>query len=792
MGLSGVGKSQLAIDYAYEVRDDSSSTWVLWLHASSAARLQQSIRKTLDDLKVPGRTEHAANVYQLLRSWLQNSRHGKWLLILDNVDDAQYLLEHPPEFQQGTDAAPNATHQDRIPDYLPTSTYGSILLTSRTTEAASKIVERKSIIVVEPMGAEHAVELLEKKLDCEHTSEEALELATTLDFMPLAINQAAAYISRMKPRISVSQYLRMLKESDKSKLSLLNINNGDLRRDGEAKNSIIPTWQISFDHIRTVRPSASDLLSLMSFFDRQSIPESVLRRNPVPLVTDQEQPLKKRSRLLRTLRKFQHKRTTSSQIPQGIPETALQDFELDIEMLRSYSLITAAGTNTFTMHNLVQFVTRKWLQARSEEELWIKRFIHILYEAFPKIAKLKDWPVCATLYPHVKVAQSLKPGKQDRLETWACILFECGRNAWERGLQNDARTMATLSFNELVRLKGKESKLAFRSMIFLAEITSKDGSSDTAGHLQAQLVAISEKMHGEDTAIIARCKGILAVSHRTQGRLNEAEVLLLEVVETMGRLLGDEHHETLISMSRLAETYRCQKLYGRAADLGERVLRARDRSRGPSYINTLDAMDFLAMTYMELGLLDKAIALLTKAVKKRSELLGTEHPSTLSSMANLAQAFRLQKSFDKAVPLSAQALEVRRNVLGSEHPDTLRSMHDLALMYYEQGLYNKAIELGSEAFETKKRVFGTERYSTLDTMANLASSLRAAGRRKSATELMELCAARSQDALGPTDSKTVDRQRWASKWRKKLMNSQKEESRHGTDGRAKNVSNEEH
>jgi len=61
------------------------------------------------------------------------------------------------------------------------------------------------------------------------------------------------------------------------KTSLLNCDDGQLRRDGEAKNSIIITWQISFEYIHEIRPTAANLLSLMSFFDRQGIPEALLR-----------------------------------------------------------------------------------------------------------------------------------------------------------------------------------------------------------------------------------------------------------------------------------------------------------------------------------------------------------------------------------------------------------------------------------------------------------------------------------------------------------------------------------
>lgn len=84
-------KSQLAIEYAHRVREASPSTWVLWIHASSAARFELSVRDTLEQLKVPGRAELGANVFQLFRSWLRDERRGKWLIILHNVDDARFL-----------------------------------------------------------------------------------------------------------------------------------------------------------------------------------------------------------------------------------------------------------------------------------------------------------------------------------------------------------------------------------------------------------------------------------------------------------------------------------------------------------------------------------------------------------------------------------------------------------------------------------------------------------------------------------------------------------------------------
>jgi hypothetical protein len=130
-----------------------------------------------------------------------------------------------------------------------------------------ELVEQRDIITVEPMDEMHALALFKKKLGAQEDLNDIAELAAALEFMPLAIAQAAAYISQRAPRCSVRQYLGEFKKSDRKRTSLLNHDEGRLRRDWEAKNSIIITWQISFDHIHQTRPSAADLLSLMSFFD---------------------------------------------------------------------------------------------------------------------------------------------------------------------------------------------------------------------------------------------------------------------------------------------------------------------------------------------------------------------------------------------------------------------------------------------------------------------------------------------------------------------------------------------
>ncbi|RYO89186.1 hypothetical protein DL766_006149 [Monosporascus sp. MC13-8B] len=221
-----------------------SSAW------AALARFEQSFHDIADCVKISGRRDPKANIFKLVHDWLRNSQDQR----TDSESASKPLRES-----------------------LPYCDRGSILITTRNEDAALKLVEQCDIIAVEPVDKAHALALFEKKLGVQGESSDVADLAAELEFMPLAIVQAAAYISHRAPRFSPKQYLEEFKKSDRKRTRLLKRDEGQLRRDWEAKNSIIITWQISFDHIHKTRPSAADLLSLMSFFDRQGIPEALLR-----------------------------------------------------------------------------------------------------------------------------------------------------------------------------------------------------------------------------------------------------------------------------------------------------------------------------------------------------------------------------------------------------------------------------------------------------------------------------------------------------------------------------------
>lgn len=138
------------------------------------------------------------------------------------------------------------------------------------------LIEDANIIAIEPMHEKDALRLFQKKLKSSNDETSTVELAAALEYMPLAIVKAAAYVVQRRPRYSVRLFLEEFRNSDRREANPLSHRSGHLRRDPDANNSILTTWQISFDYIGENPPSAAHLLSLMSFRDRQGIPEILL------------------------------------------------------------------------------------------------------------------------------------------------------------------------------------------------------------------------------------------------------------------------------------------------------------------------------------------------------------------------------------------------------------------------------------------------------------------------------------------------------------------------------------
>lgn len=139
------------------------------------------------------------------------------------------------------------------------------------------------------MASNDAIQLLENRLAVSSGRSDLALLAEALNFTPLALTQAAAYINHRSPQWSVARYLDRLNLGDASQARLLTCVEGDTYLDSEAERSILPAWKISFDHISQLSPSAAELLLLMSFFDRQAIQGFLLQVKRTGAVTTLQQ-----------------------------------------------------------------------------------------------------------------------------------------------------------------------------------------------------------------------------------------------------------------------------------------------------------------------------------------------------------------------------------------------------------------------------------------------------------------------------------------------------------------------
>ncbi|KAI9771284.1 MAG: hypothetical protein M1840_002254 [Geoglossum simile] len=699
VGLGGVGKSQIAIEYAYQVRDESPTTWVFWVHAGTRARFEEGYRRIAETTRMEGWDNPKADVLRLVRSWLCDESNGRWVMIVDNVDDLGVFFP-PLDRTQAIGSDKSGQAAESLSEFLPQSPNGSILITSRSREVAYRLTGSYTYIgEIKPMDEGDALALLRKKLSFDADEHNAIELLQALDYMPLAITQAAAYIEQRSPRMTISRYLDEIRRSDHDRARLLKKDVGDSRRDGRVSNSIITTWQISFEHIQKELPTAARLLSLMSLFDRQGIPESLLHN------------------------RYQR------------DEDRDADFEEDIHMLICYSLVEMnEDGNEFKMHRLVQFSTKKWLELYDELDGWKGTYVTLMDDSYP-VGLHENWTVCQALFPHAQAAVAYRPTDVKPLEAWASVLFKAAWYTSEMGNYLAAQEMGLSALEARETTLGAEHLETLNSINSLGVVLGWQGKYIEAEAMHRRALEAKERVLGKEHPNTLASMANLALTYSNQGRWKEAEDLEVQVMETSARVLGEMHPSTLTSMGNLASTYRNQGRWKEAEELEVQVMEMRKRVLGEEHPDTLTSMANLALTYSNQGRWKEAEDLEVQAMETRKRVLGEKHPDTLASMANLASTYRNQGRWKEAEDLEMQVMETSARVLGEKHPSTLTSVANLASTYRNQGRWKEAEELEVQVMETSARVLGQKHPDTLASMANLASTFWNQGRWKEAEEL---------------------------------------------------------
>ncbi|KAL2801754.1 TPR-like protein [Aspergillus granulosus] len=739
-GLGGVGKTQIALELAYRIRERDSRCSIFWIPCTSYASVEQAYMSIaqlvgMQDLK-PGEATDRVKAY------LSQDSAGKWLLIFDNADDIDM-------WAGGSSATTGVTK------FVPQGEQGCILFTTCNRKVAVKLASPFVIDISEP-DAETGMEILEKAVirkDLLANRDATITLLQQLMFLPLAITQAAAYINTND--LKVTDYIALLQEQEPDVLELLSEDFGDDGQYQEIQNPVATTWLISFQQIQQLNPLAADYLSFMACVNPREIPQSLLP------------PANSKKKRLEAI---------------GL----LKGFAFVSEQIKDHAL---------SLHRLVHLSARNWLRQHRQFNHQIIKTADQLDQIFPDNdhSNQKVWrdylPHALSLVHerefeevlgnYIKLVRNIgRCLRTDGRYKEAAAIFEKLLSAQSLG-RNDPDISALISLGDLAltysnqgrwkeaeelevqvleirkRVLGPEHPDTLTSMSNLACTYSDQGRWKVAEELKVQVLEIRKRVLGPKHLDTLTSMSNLACTYSNQGRWKEAEELEVQVLEIRKRVLGPEHPETLLSMSNLASAYLNQGQWKEAEVLKVQVLEIRKRVLGPKHLDTLISMSNLAFAYLNQGRLKEAEELEVQVLETRNQVLGPKHPDTLACIANLARLFADQGLWKEAEELGVQVLEIRKQVLGPEHPDTLTSMGNLARSFADQGQWKVAEELKVQVLETRKRVQGPEHPDTLLSMSNLACTYSDQGRWKEAEELEVQVLETSKRVLGPEHPDTL-------------------------------------
>ena len=659
-------KSQIAIEYCYRYRQKYPDRPILWVFANTAERFEQAYRDIARRLNLPRWDDPATDVLRIVSDWLTDGDHNGWLMILDNADDESVFLNPPSNINP---------HRVPLLSYLMPTSKGSMIITSRNRMAAFRLTDTaETIINISPMDKDNAALLLKKKLPNDQSSASDInDLLVTLEHLPLAITQAAAYIALRQTRFTISKYLAHLRHNE----TILLKDMGDLRRDLEVPNSILKTWQISFNQIKSSYPKAADLLSLMSVLSRQGIPQLLLSK-------DKE----------------------ASEVEDALD--TLHDFLL---------IAPERDGGMFGMHRLVQLATKTWLASHNEIGKWENEALRLLSPFLSWKAGYRD------ILPHVEVVSEYIYHTKAQLLQQATISHHIATYSELQGKYNAALTKIQQVIDIQQRFFKMKDTTLIESLLLKALVLRRLGRYDKAEAISQELLESLEAPENpldSNQNIKLKVLNSLASALEEQGRYKEAEGHCQLVLELAKKNLGEENVWTLTYMNNLAIILQRQGKYKSAEDMHQQELNLSKRIYGEKDVATLKSMSSLAVAMKAQGKLDEAEEIQCTLLDLRRGVLEDDHPFTLNMQFNLAITLNAQGRYSDCMELHQQVLKSRKRVLGDQHPDTIHSRKGVAAALRDTGQHEAAEKMLRTVLQQEEEVLGEAHPSTLNTVYLLA------------------------------------------------------------------------
>jgi tetratricopeptide (TPR) repeat protein len=677
-GLGGIGKTQIAVEYAYRHRQDYQA--IFWVRADTHEALVSGFVALAELLGLPEKDERDQTItVKAVERWLRT--HREWLLILDNADDLSI-----------------------VSPFLRSLLDGHVLLTTR----AHAIGPLAQHIEVEAMSLGVGVLFLLRRagligLDASLEMASASERATAqkiveeLGGLPLALDQAGAYIQ--ETGCSLVRYQQVYQQR---RMELLG------RRGGfsyDSPEAVATTWMLSFEKVKQQSLPAADLLRCCALLYPDAIPEELFTNGAIYLGP----------RLQRVVR----------------DSLAFDD---TVRVLFAYSLIHRDPTTAmFSIHRLVQAVLIDVMPPGLKKQ-WRERVVRAVNEAFPEGA-FKEWTRCGRLLPHVQVCATWIEHEPTPTPEISHMLHKAGFYLLERGQYSDSESLLVRALSIREQLLGVEHPHTASSLNSLAVLYKAQGKYEDAELLYQRAISIYQQYPGAEHPTTATGLNNLAALYKEQGKYEEAELVYQRVLLIREQHLGTEHPYTAASLNNLGNLYQHQSKYGEAEPLYRRALAIKEQQLGTEHPSTAMSLNNLALLYQQQRKYKDAEPLYQRALSIFEQQLGTEHPTTATLLNNLAELYDNQGRCEDAESLYQRALSIFEQQLGAEHPSTAYPLHNLALLYQHQGKYEQVEAFYQRALAIREKHLGPTHPETQNTRKNYASFLRLVGRDAEATAL---------------------------------------------------------
>jgi tetratricopeptide (TPR) repeat protein len=628
---------------------------VFWVDASSLESINMSFKGIFS---IPAaKASYLDGSTKSALQWI-SAIQEEWLMVFDNADNLS------PEV---------------LSRFIPPGVRGNILITSRN-RSMRRLVASENVIEINEMEEADAINLL-LKASCLDASAEHLQAAksivTLLGCMPLAVDQAGAYIEA--GMCDIDKYLMQFSSHRQTLMQ-----DATFIGASDYDRSVYETWDISLKEIKkraSVRNSQAAkaailILGICAFYHHNSISEDIFQsaaEESGKYVVDSEIAIKlphafnSLDRTHGTLLALHNNGCWDDHI-----------YRQGISVLLSFSLIKRDQlSKMLSVHPLIHCWSRDHM-SKTEQQRMYEIGIMILSCAISRGLTSYDYGLRQLIFSHIKANElyGSEMGLTQQYYDDKCNNFKFVME--ENGDWNNAEKLAIQVLDKRKELLGKEHPDTLISMEDLAKTYHHQGKLNEAEQLEVQVLDMRKRLLGTKHPDILITMGNLASTYCYQGKLNKAEQLEVQVLDLSKKLLGTEHPHTLIRMGNLARTYYHQRKINKAEQLEVQVLDMSKKLLGAEHPHTLMRMGNLARTYHYNGKLNEAEQLEVQILDLSRKLFGAEHPHTLIRMENLARIYKYQGKLNEAEQLKIQVLDIRKKLPGAKHPDTLIRLKDVA------------------------------------------------------------------------------------------------------------------